>query len=427
MRTQVYCAVLAVLSLAVGCGGGGSGSSTQTPTTQTPTVASWTKVASTSVAYSGSVLSNNVIERSDGLMFVFGGPTPNDPMHTCATQSFKAVLAKADRTLTAVDNLLPVVNAVHAREMVVADFNGDAVPDVFSANHGCDGEPFPGERNTLLLSSGVQYVNANANLPNLSSFTHATDAADLGRGKTDIVVLVTGTLGDAQVGSYILRGNGDGTFVRDTAALPSKITERTMSAPAYTSVKLADVDRDGFVDLILGGMNFPNVVYLNDKAGSFNTSEIVLPAALYGANTSTVDIQVLNDSGKQYLLLSQTPNYAGARVQVLESHGDGTFSDVTSTMIPNQPQSQMWYQFLHVIDLNNDGCKDILIQTDRADSNYVDDVRAFQNSCNGTFSVMDSSKVPDGSLIPGKLNGKDVLISTTRTSNQITVSLYAYQ
>ena len=82
----------------------------------------------------------------------------------------------------------PVPVTQNARELVISDFNNDGRADVFIADHGDDRDPFPGFQNTLILSaSGGQLVDATANLPQASDFTHSATAADVdGGGTTDI-------------------------------------------------------------------------------------------------------------------------------------------------------------------------------------------------------------------------------------------------
>ena len=75
-----------------------------------------------------------------------------------------------------------------ARQIVIADFNGDRRPDAFIADHGDDHSPFPGYQNTLILSApGGKLVDATANLPQVYDFTHSAAAADVnGDGTIDI-------------------------------------------------------------------------------------------------------------------------------------------------------------------------------------------------------------------------------------------------
>jgi FG-GAP-like repeat len=83
-----------------------------------------------------------------------------------------------DATATIFVGPPPVVQ--HPRKIVIADFNSDGRPDIFIADHGDDRPPFPGFQNQLALStSDGRLVNATANLPQQSDFTHSAAAADI--------------------------------------------------------------------------------------------------------------------------------------------------------------------------------------------------------------------------------------------------------
>ncbi len=61
-------------------------------------------------------------------------------------------------------------------------------------------------------------------------------------------------------------GNGDGTFVQSHAGLPASLLSRYES---FDACQFADVDGDGFPDLVLGenGSSRISVVLYNDGAG----------------------------------------------------------------------------------------------------------------------------------------------------------------
>src|SRR5437763_14779770 len=83
----------------------------------------------------------------------------------------------ADATSTVFSGPPPAVQV--PRELVVADFNGDARPDVCIADHGQDAEPYGGFQNTLILSAaGGKLGDATAHLPPQSDCTHSSTAGD---------------------------------------------------------------------------------------------------------------------------------------------------------------------------------------------------------------------------------------------------------
>lgn len=54
-----------------------------------------------------------------------------------------------------------IPSMVHARKVLIGDFNGDKMPDIFIAGHGYDYPPFPGEYNQILLSNNKKYKLKN--------------------------------------------------------------------------------------------------------------------------------------------------------------------------------------------------------------------------------------------------------------------------
>lgn len=159
---------------------------------------------------------------------------------------------------------------------MVADFNGDTVPDVFVACHGHVAAPFPGETNRIVLSQpdGTYVIK---DVPAHSGYNSGATTGDLnGDGKVDVVVIDKLFAQRA----YVLLGDGAGGFTQETAArLPSAVTT---GGGSYLNVELVDVDRDGNRDLLVGGSeweNAPTSLFLNRGKFDFTSAQpIVLPA-----------------------------------------------------------------------------------------------------------------------------------------------------
>ena len=116
--------------------------------------------------------------------------------------------------------------SVHARELIVGDFNRDGRQDLFIADHGYDTNPFPGAQNSLLLSSGASgLTNATAQLPQVRDYSHSAKAADIdGDGDLDIFV-GNGGGGTAWVRPFFLINDGAGGFSRTTEGLPPSVVQ----------------------------------------------------------------------------------------------------------------------------------------------------------------------------------------------------------
>ena len=305
-----------------------------------------------------------------------------------------------------------------ARKIVVADFNGDRRPDLFFADHGPSTElpddPRHGHQNELALSTpSGKLVDATANLPRRSDFTHSAAAADIdGNGTIDIFVGNFNCCGD-RTPPEILLNDGTGHFRAARDRLPDVPLAYGVNF-AYTTSEFADVNGDGSPDLLLGGMeNYPrSVVLANDGRGTFRYL-VDLPTRLWrdgiAMDFAPVD---LNGDGALDLLSTETqtdPYYIGARVQVLVNDGQGHFRDETPTRLSEQPNSQSWADRILVEDFNDDGEPDFALQYAPPGKVTVPDPTPFYlNRGDGTFVRATGAKqgAPAGQRGPvGFVNG----------------------
>src|SRR5205823_836318 len=163
---------------------------------------------------------------------------------------------------------------VHARKILVADFNGDGWPDIFIADHGYDAPPFPGNHNWLLLSDGtghLVYQSALANIDPVGFHHGATAGAIDHSGHIDIFVPE-----DSNTSHYFLLNDGQGQFTVDTTRVPP-----TTNLSNIYACELIDVDNDGNLDLIVGGTecgDLPTQIFWGDGTGFYSdANKTVLP------------------------------------------------------------------------------------------------------------------------------------------------------
>lgn len=192
---------------------------------------------------------------------------------------------------------------LHPRKAIVADFNLDKKPDVFTACHGWDRSPYTGEKSILLMSN-AQGKYDRFELP-VVAFAHGAAAADVnGDGYPDILLLDSS---HNKYAFYINQG-GTGAFVRDDSRLPA-----FLSKTSYFSTDLTDVDGDGIVDVLISGFdsndaNAGPATFLRGSANGTFTSFAPVTWPAESGCLSTLDFLV---RGGFVYLLRECSNYKG--------------------------------------------------------------------------------------------------------------------
>lgn len=247
---------------------------------------------------------------------------------------------------------------------IVADFNGDGIQDVFIADSGYDDFPAPGGQNSLLFgTAGGGFVAGK--LPAVLDFTHSAAVADIDSdGDIDIFV---GNIGKPNpIDPYFLINDGKGNFTQNfnlLSGLPGKFPSSQINSLGinYTGSHLSDVNKDGKIDLILGGMGNGSELL------SWDGSKFVVKQNLYlndDANRSvtSVDIADLDNDGKNEIILHSTTissnnYYKQDQVDVLKQNASGSY-ELKQTIVVS---GTTWNRDLYVDDINKDGFADLII------------------------------------------------------------------
>ena len=220
----------------------------------------------------------------------------------------------------------------NAVAIAVRDVNGDGKPDLAVANYNSDSV-------SILLGNGDGTFQTAVPFAAGAGNPQSVALGDVnGDGKLDLVV-ANCAIGDGACGEFgepgsvdVILGNGDGTFQNPTAY--------NSGGEIAFSVALADVNRDGKLDMIVADACAPNsfcgepggtAVFLGNGDGTFQTSVI------YGAGggdfdsleslgpgyTSAVVVADTTGDGKADLIVVNGGNASTAAV--LLGNGNGTF------------------------------------------------------------------------------------------------------
>jgi hypothetical protein len=273
--------------------------------------------------------------------------------------------------------------------VAAADVNGDGIPDIISANY---------EAGTVsvLLGNGDGTFQPHFELP-AGSDPYDVKVADLsGDGNPDIIVT---NKNDNDVGVFL--GKGDGTFQ------PMK-TYPVASGPF--EVVVDDLTGNGILDLVVSHFSATVVdVLLGNGHGTFQPArEFPVGSRPYGLAVADV-----NGDGKPDII---TSNYRDNDVSVLLGNGYGTFQAPRIYPVRKAPNE------VQVADLNGDGIPDIVT------ANYGSDtVSVLLGNGDGTFQPAQGFAAGSGpaSVAVADMNGdgKPDLVVGNRNASTVTVLL----
>ncbi|HZS27446.1 MAG TPA: VCBS repeat-containing protein [Candidatus Angelobacter sp.] len=239
-----------------------------------------------------------------------------------------------------------------AGQIIVADFNGDHIPDIATVN---------GDTVSILINKGDGTFRLHLDFAT-GPGSNGLAAVDWNKdGKMDLVVSNGGA--DAAHSVSILLGNGDGTFQphHDIAG-----------APNAGSIAVGDFNRDGNPDIATSSNNPVNAVYVslgNGKGGvvaqKITSGFGIGPQPPPDSNTfllAKIATADFNHDGKDdlyYIECCDTFVIVGqGAFGVLVSKGDGTFTagPVIGPLIPPTD--------LFTVDVNQDGLTDAIMPFD---------------------------------------------------------------
>lgn len=273
--------------------------------------------------------------------------------------------------------------ASDGEDLAVEDFDKDGDLDVIFVME--DG----GTHQYYLGDGKGNFEDVSSRIPGCEG--NGVEAADItGDGAMDVFIACSGSGSGAQ--DMLLINDGKGVFRNETSTRLPTLTESSQD------IKVADLDGDGDLDLVVGNENQKNRLLLNDGAGKFVDAAANLPIPYQEETREVLLVDVDKDNDKDMVFCNLTCNACGTftrnpQVRLLLNDGKAKFTDVTATHMPVNTFSSWDGGYL---DFDADGDQDLLICAITVPGFTGQPVKAYRNDGAGKFSDITATAMPAG-------------------------------
>lgn len=218
------------------------------------------------------------------------------------------------------------------------------------------------------------------------------DVGDVnGDGLPDVIVGNSGAEGQNFL--WINDASRPGHFMDRTDDLLPQVNDATQS------IKLADLNGDGHLDMVVGNEVPPNRLLINDGTGKFKEAgdHLDLPVPLHTREVLVFDADGDNDQDIVFANLTSNggEREKDPRMRLLLNDGSAHFTDITNTRMPDHKFSTY---AAAPIDFDQDGDMDILLSAIAIPPFEAIQMRAFQNDGEGNFTDVSQHIIPEKTI-----------------------------
>src|SRR5690554_2213116 len=226
-------------------------------------------------------------------------------------------------------------------------------------------------------------------------------------GDGDLDLFIVGFASGESVILY--KNDGNGNYTEDTG--------NSFEGVRLADVAVADVNGNGYMDLLISGRNTSNnpitKLYLNDGTGQYTLDNSVsFDEVQYG----TVDFADFNGDGSPDVLITgENGNNINGIAKIYFNDGSGSFTEQTGT-----PLIGVDYSAVIILDVNGDNHLDIIISGDKGNPDYTTNL--YINDGTGQFTLQNSGllAINRGALAYADVDGDgdlDVVVSGRTTGS----------
>jgi len=297
------------------------------------------------------------------------------------------------KTYVYIDNVLKWTfddPQILTRKIARGDLNGDGYDDVVLFGTGHDGSPYSGDKNYVIYFKPDSYTITP--LDSISEYYHTGCIGDINNdGFLDIIPI------GAQIKDcFAYLNDGKGNY-----------TKKKLFDGVYTNIvfhsELYDINKDGNLDLILGGHEWvsdpsqnPNTrILLGDGKGNFdiNNPIIIPPVPNWGVITD-FDFYDLDNDGVEELIITRTSGSLGSDANGVKKNPNGFYDDFRIQILKKSSNSYNqtsllsspsgwenswieWIDWTYVKDVDGDCVLDIVPDSENLNDPSFSDLKNF--------------------------------------------------